>query len=129
VKVKLKVLPGVRGPELNAPLSAVTVWVTVSLFVQLTFVPTFTVRDTGLKAKFLIETLLPVLVGAVVGVGVGAVVGVGVGAVVGALVGVGVGAVVGVLAVVVVVVPPQAARSTTRHRASRHSQAFVVVCA
>jgi cell shape-determining protein MreD len=123
VKVKLKVLPGVRGPELNAPLSAVTVWVTVSLFVQLTFVPTFTVRDVGLKAKFLIDTLLPVLVGAVVGVGVG------VGAMVGALVGVAVGTVVGVLAVVVVVVPPQAARSTTRHRASRHSQAFVVVCA
>ncbi len=125
MKVKLKVLPGVRGPELNAPWSAVTVWVTVSLFVQLTFVPTFTVRDTGLKAKFLIVTLLPVLVGAVVGVGVGAAVGAVVGVGVGALVG----AVVGVLAVVVVVVPPQAARSTTRHRASRHSQAFVVVWA
>lgn len=124
MKVKLKVLPGVRGPELKAPLLAVTVWVTVSLFVQLTFVPTFTVRDVGLKAKFAIDTLLPVLVGAVVGVLVGA----AVGAVVGALVGVAVGAVVGVLAVVVVVVPPQAARSTTRHRASRHSQAFVVVC-
>ena len=109
---------------MKAPLLAVTVWVTVSLFVQLTFVPTFTVRDVGLKAKFAIDTLLPVLVGAVVGVLVGA----AVGAVVGALVGVAVGAVVGVLAVVVVVVPPQAARSTTRHRASRHSQAFVVVC-
>ena len=121
MKVKLKVLPGARGPELNAPLSAVTVWVTESLFVQLTFVPTFTVRDAGLKAKFAIDTLLPVLVGAVVGVGVGAVVGVGVGA--------GVGAVVGVLAVVVVVVLPQAASSTTRHRASRHSQACAVGCA
>ena len=121
MKVKLKVLPGARGPELNAPLSAVTVWVTESLFVQLTFVPTFTVREAGLKAKFMIVTLLPVLVGAVVGVGVGAVVG--------ALVGVAVGAMVGVLAVVVVVVPPQAARSTTKHRASRHSQAFAVGCA
>ena len=107
MKVKLKVLPGARGPELNAPLSAVTVWVTESLFVQLTFVPTFTVRDAGLKAKFAIDTLLPVLVGAVVGVGVGAV--------------------VGVLAVVVVVVPPQAARSITRHRTSRHSQALVAI--
>jgi hypothetical protein len=119
VKVKLKVLPGARGPELNAPLLAVTVWVTVSLFVQLTFVPTFTVRDVGLKAKFAIVTLLPVLVGAVVGVGVGALVGAAVGAVVGAA--------VGVLAEVVVVVPPQAVRSTTRHRASRHSRASVVV--
>ena len=79
MKVKLKVLPGARGPELNAPLSAVTVWVTVSFFVQLTFVPTFTVREAGPKAKFAIETLLPVLVGAGVGVGVGAAVGAAVG--------------------------------------------------
>ncbi len=108
---------------MNAPLLAVTVWVTESLFVQLTFVPTFTVRDVGLKAKFAIETLLPVLVGAVVGVLVGA----AVGAVVGVAVGAVVGAVVGVLAEVVVVVPPQAVRSTTRHRASRHSRASVFV--
>jgi len=87
------------------------------LFVQLTFVPTFTVREAGLKAKFAIDTLLPVLIGAVVGV------------LVGAAVGVAVGAVVGVLAGVVVVVLPQAARSTTRHRASRYSQACVVECA
>jgi len=91
------------------------------LFVQITFVPVFTVRAVGLKAKFAIETLLPVLVGAVVGVLVGAVVG--------ALVGAAVGAAVGVLAEVVVVVPPQAVRSTTRHRASRHSRASVVVYA
>ncbi len=132
---------------MKAPLSAVTVWVTVSWFVQITFVPIFTVRAAGLKAKFAIETLLPVLAGGVVGVGVGgvvgAVVGVGVGGVVGAVVGVAVGAVVGVavgavvgvavgavvgvLADVVVVVAPQAARSTSRHRASRHSQAPRVV--
>ena len=123
MKGKLKVLPGARGPELKAPLSAVTVWVTVSWFVQITFVPIFTVRVAGLKAKFAIKTLLPLLAGAVVGVGVGGVVG--------AVVGVAVGAVVGVLAdvvvVVVVVVAPQAARSTSRHRASRHSQAPRVV--
>lgn len=85
------------------------------MFVQVTFVPVFTVRVVGLKVKFMIETLFPVLGGAVVGVLAGAVVGVLVGAVVGVLVG------------AVVVVPPQAARSTRRPTASRHSQVFVVV--
>ena len=33
------------------------------MFVQVNFVPVFTVRDTGLKAKFIIVTLLPLLVG------------------------------------------------------------------
>jgi hypothetical protein len=113
--VNVKLFPGDSSPELKAPWSAVTVWVTVSLFVQDTFVPVFTVRVAGLKAKFIISTLFPVLVGPVVGVLVGAVVGVLVGAVVGVLVG------------AVVVVPPQAARSTRRPAASRHSQAFVVV--
>ena len=119
VNVKLKVLPGERPPESNAPWSAVTVWVIESLFVQVTFVPAFTGSVAGLKAKFMIVTLLPLLAGvlvdAVVGVLVGAVVGVGVGAVVG----VGVGA-------VAVVPPPQAARRTSRPAASRHSQTFVV---
>lgn len=123
VNVKLKLLPGERSPELKAPWSAVTVWVTVSLFVQVTFVPVFNVRVAGLKAKFIIVTLFPVLVGPVVGVLVGAVVGV----LVGAVVGVFVGAVVGVLVDAVVVVPPQAARSTRRPAASRHSQTFVVI--
>jgi hypothetical protein len=118
VKVKLKLFPEMRSPELKAAWSAVTVWVTESLFVQVTFVPVFTLRVTGLKAKFLIETLFPVLAGVLVG----AVVGVLVGAVVGVLVG----TVVGVLVDAVVVVPPQAARSTRRLTASRHSQAFVV---
>jgi len=120
VKVKLKLLPGERSPELNAPWSAVTVWVTVSLFVQVTFVPVFTVRLAGLKAKFMIVTLFPVLVGVLVE----AVVGVAVGAVVGVLVGAAVGVLVDV---VVVEPPPQAARSTRRPAASRHSQAFVVI--
>ena len=121
VNVKLKLFPGERSPESNAPWSAVTVWVTVSLFIQVTFVPIFTVRDTGLKAKFIIVTLFPLLVGvlvdAVVGVLVDAVVGVFVGAVVGVFVG----------EAVVVVPPPQAARSTRRPAASRHSQTFVVI--
>ena len=121
VNVKLKLFPGERSPESKAPWSAVTVWVTVSLFIQVTFVPVFTVRVAGLKAKFIIVTLFPLLVGVlvdvVVGVFVGAVVGVFVGAVVGVLVG----------AAVVVVPPPQAARSTRRPAASRHSQTFVVI--
>ena len=121
VNVKLKLFPAERSPESNVPWSAVTVWVTVSLFIQVTFVPVFTVRDTGLKAKFIIVTLFPLLVGvvvdAVVGVLVGAVVGVLVGAVVGVLVG----------AAVVVVPPPQAARSTRRPAASSHNQTFVVI--
>ena len=119
MKVKLKVPPGDRGPELNAPLSAVTVCVAVSLFVQVTFVPVFTVSDVGLKAKFARETLLPVLVEAVVG----ALVGAAEGAVVGAFVG----ALVGVLAEGVAAVPPQAANNTSKHRASRQSQAPVGV--
>jgi hypothetical protein len=119
VKVKLKLFPGGRSPELKAPWSAVTVWVTVSLLVQVTFVPTLTVRVVGPKAKFMIETLSPVLEG----VFVGAVVGVFVGTEVGVFVGTDVGVIVGAD----VVVLPQAARSTRRPIASRHSHA-VVVC-
>ena len=81
------------------------------MFVQVTFVPVFIVRVVGLKAKFAIETLFPVLVGVLVG----------------AVVGVLVGAVVGVLVRAVVVVPPQAVRSTRRPTDSRHSQTFVVM--
>ena len=36
------------------------------MFVQVTFVPVFTVRVAGLKAKFIIVTLFPLLVGVVV---------------------------------------------------------------
>ncbi len=119
VNVKLKVLPGERNPESKAPWSAVTVWVTESLFVQVTLVPVFTVSAAGLKAKFMIVTLLPEMAGVVVD----AVVGVLVGAVVGVFVGAAVGAGVDV---VVVVLPPQAARNRSRPAASRHSQTFVV---
>lgn len=104
---------------MNAPWSAVTVWVTASLFVQVTFVPVFTVRLAGLKAKFIIVTLVPLLVGALVD----AVVGVAVGAVVGVFVGTAVGVLVDA---VVVDPPPQAARITRRLAASRHNQTFVV---
>ena len=97
MKVKLKLFPGERSPELKAPWSAVTVWVTVSLFVQVNFVPVFTVRVSGLKAKFMIETLFPVLVDVLVGAVVGVLVGAVVGVLVGAVVGVLVGSVVGVL--------------------------------
>jgi hypothetical protein len=128
VKVKLKLLPGRTG-ELKAPWFAVTVWVTLSWFVQVTLVPTVTVRLLGLNEKFIIETLFPLLLAVVgVGVGVGVAVGVAVGAVVGVAVGVAVGAVVGVVPVPVVAgAPPQAARSTSKPTASRHSQACVVV--
>jgi hypothetical protein len=37
----------ITGPEV-----VVTVWSTLSLFVQVTVVPTFTVSGVGLKAKF-----------------------------------------------------------------------------
>ena len=47
VKVKLKVAPGGSGPESNRPLLSVTVWVAVSLFSQVTVVPTATVLLTG----------------------------------------------------------------------------------
>jgi hypothetical protein len=151
VKVKLKLLPG-GTDELKVPWFDVTVWVTLSWFVQVTLVPTLTVRLFGLNEKFIIETLLVAgvgvgvgfavgvavgaVVGAVVGVGVGFAVRVAVGVAVGAVVGVGVGfavrvavgAVVGVVPVPVVAgAPPQAARSTSKPTASRHSQACVVV--
>lgn len=85
---------------MNAPPSAVTVWVTLSLFVQVILVPTVTVRLCGLNAKLAMETLFAPPDGTVVGAGIGALVGAAIGAVVGAgagaLVGVAVGAVVAV---------------------------------
>jgi len=122
VKVKLKLLPGVRSIESKVPLIAVTVWVTLSLFVQVTLVPTLTVRLFGLKEKFIIEMLFPLL-GAVVGVGF--VVGVAVGAVVG----VAVGAAAGVVPPVLVGEPPQAASVSKRLAANRQNQAFEMMVA
>lgn len=120
VKVKLKLCPGGRSPESNAPWSAVTVWVTLSLFFQVTFVPTFTVTLAGLKEKFATETLLPPLAAAVVGVSVGAVVGVSVGAVVGAAVG----AVVGV-GLAEAVPPPHAVNNTRKPAMNTQDQILV----
>ena len=119
VNVKLKVLPGERNPESKAPWSAVAVWVTESLFVQVTLAPVFTVRVAGLNVKFIIVTLLPLLAGVLVDAVVGVLVGAVVGVFVGAVVGVGVD-------VVVVVPPPQAARKISKPAANRHSQILVV---
>ena len=117
VKVKLKLPPGGTG-ELNAPWFAVTVWVTLSWFVQVILVPTLTVRLLGLNEKFIIVTLFPPPLVAVVGVGVG----------VGLAVGVAVGAVVGVVLVPVVAgAPPHAARVSTRPTVKRNSRAVKMV--
>jgi len=103
------------------------------LFVQVTFVPTLTVSLCGLKAKLAMETLLPPLLGAVVGVGVGVAVGatVGVGVAVGATVGVGVavGATVGVEVLAVDGVLPHAARVNTRPMRNTHHQVFATLVA
>lgn len=96
-----------------------TVCVTLSLFVHVTFVPTLTVRLFGAKEKFAIETLFPLLVGAVVGVAAGAVVGVAVGAAVGAVVGAAVGALAAGAE------PPHAARVSKRPAVNKQSQALV----
>lgn len=49
--------PGETAEEPSVvPESEVTVWATLSLFVQVTLVPTFTVIADGLNAKFLILT-------------------------------------------------------------------------
>jgi hypothetical protein len=96
------------------------------LFVQVTFVPTLTVRLCGLKAKLAMETLLPPLPGAVVAAVVG--VGVAVGATVG--VGVAVGATVGdeVLAVEGVL-PPHAASVNMRPMINTQNQVFATLVA
>ena len=54
--VKLKLAPGSIGPDSKAPSSAVTVWGTASLLVQVTVVPAATSSVIGLKEKFSIET-------------------------------------------------------------------------
>jgi len=106
----------------------VTVCVKLSLFVQVTFVPTLTVRLCGLKAKLAMETLLPPLPGAVVA----AVVEVGVGVAVGATVGVAVavGATVGVEVLAVEgVLPPHAASVNTRPMINTQNQVFATLVA
>jgi hypothetical protein len=99
VNVKEKACPDGRFPELKSPLSAVTVWVAVSRFVNVTRVPMRTLRAAGLKAKFMIRTDVTIgggAVGGVVGRGVETI-GCGVGASVatGVVVGDAVGDTVG----------------------------------
>ena len=118
VKVKLKEFPGERLFELKAPWSAVTVCVTLSLFVQVTLVPTETLSVAGLKAKLATLTLeaLP-LAGVAVGVCVGLLL-------VGVLAAVVVVA-VGLVEPLVAGVPPQAARKVSRVRMTRENQAVL----
>jgi hypothetical protein len=57
-KVTLYDCPGERAPELRMfPESEVTVCVTLSLLVHVTFVPTLTVKVDGLNEKLLILTV------------------------------------------------------------------------
>src|SRR3954451_24795110 len=72
--VKLNDLPAPSAPESNAPTLLVTVWPVVSLFVQVTVVPTGTVIGFGaypaapfVCAPWGIETVLPDVLGLGVG--------------------------------------------------------------
>ena len=51
-------MPSVTLPVLNAPLSAVRVWITWSSFFTVTAAPGPTVKYLGIKAKFLIDTVI-----------------------------------------------------------------------
>ncbi len=104
MNVKEKLCPDGRFPELKRPPSAVTVWVVISRFVNVTRVPIRTVSDDGLKAKLTIRTDAAIgggAVGGVVGRGVETTgCGVGAGVATGAGVGEGVGDAVGLATVV-----------------------------
>jgi hypothetical protein len=63
LKVNWNVLPEARALESKEPLSEVTVWVTLSLFVQVTVVPALIVRLLGLNAKLAMEMLFPLFPG------------------------------------------------------------------
>lgn len=52
--------PGAICPLAGPPLSPVTVWAVLSLFVQVTVVPSFTTKSVGAKEKLLIVTALVV---------------------------------------------------------------------
>ena len=110
MKVKLKVPLGfnaLESQETAEPESLVVVWAMVAVFVQVTFVPTLTVRLAGVKLKLMIETVDPPvwLAGVLV-------------AVAGAVVAVA-GAVVAVGLVVAAVVPPQPASMIASAAAQR----------
>lgn len=68
LKVKRNVWPGFKVPEVNIFVSELTVWGTLSLFVQIIVAPTGIVMEPGLKAKLEIETLCVCSEGVVKGV-------------------------------------------------------------
>jgi hypothetical protein len=100
MNVKEKLCPEGRLPELKRPPSAVTVWVVISRFVNVTRVPSRTVSADGLNAKLIILTDAAIGGGgggAIVGRGVDTTgCGVGAGVAVGAGVGESAGEAVGV---------------------------------
>ncbi|MEA2635373.1 MAG: hypothetical protein QOH92_2140 [Chloroflexota bacterium] len=104
MNVKEKLWPVDRFPEVKRPLFAVTVWVAMSSFVNVTRVPTRTLSADGLKAKLIILTDAAIGGGgggAVVGRGVDTTgCGVGAGVAAGAEVGDSVGDAVGLDATV-----------------------------
>jgi len=57
-KVNEKLCPGCNVPESNVPSSAVAVWGAWSLLTHVTVVPAATVALGGLKAKFLMLTVV-----------------------------------------------------------------------
>jgi hypothetical protein len=98
VNVKETLCPEGRLPELKRPPSAVTVWVVISRFVNVTRVPTRTLSALGLNAKLIILT--DAAIGGGGGGGGGAIVGRGVdttgcGVGAGVALGAGVGEAVG----------------------------------
>lgn len=116
LKVKLNELPGERWIESKAPWSAVTVCVTLSLFVQVTLVPTETFSVAGLKEKLAMLTLGAFPLG-VVAVGVEL-------PLVGVLTAV-VAVAVGFGDPLVPVLPPQAARKVRRARIMKQNPAVL----
>src|SRR6266508_1498563 len=57
VNVKLNVCPGVNGGDVNGQVAQTTWWFTVSLFVQVTESPTWTVTAAGTKPSLLMSTV------------------------------------------------------------------------
>src|SRR6266540_4769438 len=57
VNVKLNVCPGVNGGDVNGQVAQTTWWFTVSLFVQVTVSPVWTVTAAGTKPSLLMSTV------------------------------------------------------------------------
>ena len=116
----MNVFPGGTPFESQAPWSAVTVWVTLSLFVQVTLVPFTMVNVAGLKEKLAILTLGALPLGEVAAGVCVKVLPDGVGTLLA-----GVAVAVGFVAPLVVVLPPQAARRARKVRMTRQNPAFL----